>query len=92
MSSNFYRLANLYNKDIKRSDDLYELINVENIPGRTGPIATIRLVTGTATREISTDYLLSVSEEEASTYLCDLREELLRQADIVGKSVDKLTF
>lgn len=90
MSSNFYRLANLYNKDIKRSDDLYELINVENIPGRTGPIATIRLVTGTATREISTDYLLSVSEDEARQYMLDLRDKLCEQAHEVGRSLAQL--
>lgn len=63
---------------------------MEDIPGRTSLIATIRLVTGRETREISVDYIIEVPDDEAGTILCDLREELLRQADIVGKSVDRL--
>ncbi len=90
MNTTFYRLASHHNPEIPRSPDLYELIDVRNISGRRTPIATIRLVTGNKTKEISTDYLIGVPDEEAGELLCDLREELLRQADIVGKSVDRL--
>ena len=88
--SNFYRITNGWSKDVPRSTDLYELITVGHIPGRTGPLATIRLVTGHVTKQISTDYLLNVSEEEVRECLCDLRIRLLEQAEAVMKSLNKI--
>lgn len=87
MSSNFYRLATTYSKDISRSPDLYELLNVAHIPGRTGPIATIRLVTGKETKEISTDYLMNVPDKEVSEYLLQLHTKLLEQIRHVAKTM-----
>ena len=60
---------------------------MEHIPGRTGPIATIRLVTGTETREISTDYLMNVPDKEVSEYLLQLHTKLLEQTRHVAKTM-----